>query len=1570
MNSKSFLTHLKAVRHTPAGIALLYAALAALWIALSGYLLTITVTDPLLQNRIELAKGLAFVVATGTLLYILLKGWNKYSGNATPVSASDIAKPNILLLLLTLILLVLVVPAMVVTIYELRVAAREDSAYQNLGAIAELKGRQIEQWLAERGSDAQGLAENTGFAAQLEDFQSSAPKAIPNRAISAELRSMQTNHGFDTILLFAPDGRLLSALGSDTDKPPENLMRQALSEGKVIFSDLYQYQPGNSHIHLDWFVPIIATGLHGKRTAGLAVLRTLPGNFLYPLIQTWPGKSSSGETLLVRSAGNGVQFLNDLRFHKKSALTIYGKLANPDLPAAIAIRANKPGTTSGTDYRGIPVLAAYRPVAGTSWQLIAKQDQSEVLQPVRDLMYWVSGIGAAAVFIILVLLLMFLRQQQRMHQIALLARSSASLRENNELLRLFIEHAPAAIAMFDREMRYLGFSKRWIKDYRLDGIEILGRSHYEVFPQIPERWKALHARAMKGEVLSSDGDCFEMADGTTAWLKWEIRPWAADAGKTGGIVIFSEDITERKRAEQSLLKLKQAVEQSPSSIVITDLNANIEYANPAFVRESGYSLDEFLGSNPRLLHSGKTPKAAYDDLWLNLASEKTWKGEFINRRKDGSEYIESAIISPVFQPDGRMTHFLAVKENITERKQAEAELMASKASLDAALDSMSDAVFITDSDGRLIQFNDACAAFHKFKSKEACPKSLDEYYKILEKYSPDGELLAKAQWAVPRALRGESAANAEFTLKRKDSGETWIGSYNYAPIRDRDGRVTGSVVAARDITARKSAEAKILRLTQLYASLSQCNQAIVHCTSAEELFSQVCHDSVRFGGMKMVWIGMVDKTDKQVRPVAAYGDITELLDGIHISVDGNEAAGRGPVGIAIRENRPYWCQDYEQDSNLDPWRDRGMQFGVKSLAALPLRLNGTPVGNINFYSSTLNAFDDEACELLTEMATDISFALDNFDREAERRKAEALLKKNEALLSEVGRIATVGGWEFDTRTGEGTWTQEVARIHDMDPEAHTSRDIALDFYQGESRQKIGAAIAAASADGTPYDLELEMVTAKGNRKWVRTIAVADKEGDKVVRLRGTFQDITKLKQSEREMIFKNTLLETQQEASLDAILIVNENGKILSYNQNFIEMWHLPPELVSAREDGPVLQAVTDQVENPEAFYARVQHLFAHPEEKSSEEIKLKDRRIIERYTSPIAGSDGQHFGIVAYFRDISERKHAEQELLDSEQRFRGLVEQSLAGIYIIQDGKFVYLNKRGAEIIGYESAEDMIGQDPLQYTYEEERVRVAEFMRKLFQRELQSVAIDFKATHKNGSLIDVGLNASLATYHGLPAMIGLIQDISEKKRAEEQILGYISQLKDTFMSTVQLATSLGEMRDPYTAGHERRVSEIAVAIATEMGLGEQRIEGIKVAGFLHDIGKISLPAEILVKPGRLTATEYALVQGHAQASFDVLKQVEFPWPVATIALQHHERLDGSGYPNGLKGGEILLESRIMAVADVVEAMASHRPYRPGLGIDKALTELERGRGSAYDPDVVDTCLRLFREQEFVLPPY
>jgi len=238
----------------------------------------------------------------------------------------------------------------------------------------------------------------------------------------------------------------------------------------------------------------------------------------------------------------------------------------------------------------------------------------------------------------------------------------------------------------------------------------------------------------------------------------------------------------------------------------------------------------------------------------------------------------------------------------------------------------------------------------------------------------------------------------------------------------------------------------------------------------------------------------------------------------------------------------------------------------------------------------------------------------------------------------------------------------------------------------------------------------------------------------------------------------------------------------------------------------------------------------------------------------------------------------------------------------------------------------------------------------------------------KDGTPIQVEMTSHLIEFSGRKANMVLAQDVTERERVTAQAKHYTEQLKASLMSTVQVATTLSELRDPYTGGHERRVAAIAAAIGSALGLEVQHVEGLKVAGLLHDIGKITIPAEILSKPGKLSALEFKLIQVHPQTGYEVLKSVQFPWPVADAVWQHHERLDGSGYPQGLKGDAILLDARILAVADVVEAMSSYRPYRPGLGIDKALAEIERGRGSIYDAAVADACLKLFRDNAFTIP--
>jgi HD-GYP domain-containing protein (c-di-GMP phosphodiesterase class II) len=210
-----------------------------------------------------------------------------------------------------------------------------------------------------------------------------------------------------------------------------------------------------------------------------------------------------------------------------------------------------------------------------------------------------------------------------------------------------------------------------------------------------------------------------------------------------------------------------------------------------------------------------------------------------------------------------------------------------------------------------------------------------------------------------------------------------------------------------------------------------------------------------------------------------------------------------------------------------------------------------------------------------------------------------------------------------------------------------------------------------------------------------------------------------------------------------------------------------------------------------------------------------------------------------------------------------------------------------------------------------------------------------------------------------------VLAGIIKHKQLGNEIRQNLYDLREAIEGSIELTTLMVEAKDPYTAGHQRRVSILSCAIAKEMNLSEEQIEGTKIAGLIHDLGKISIPSEILSKPGRITEIELGLIKNHPQVGYDILKRVKFPWPIAQIVLQHHEKMNGSGYPSGLSGEKILIEARILGVADVVEAISSHRPYRAALGIDKALEEISQNKGILYDPKIVDVCLRLFKEKGF-----
>jgi HD-GYP domain-containing protein (c-di-GMP phosphodiesterase class II) len=242
-----------------------------------------------------------------------------------------------------------------------------------------------------------------------------------------------------------------------------------------------------------------------------------------------------------------------------------------------------------------------------------------------------------------------------------------------------------------------------------------------------------------------------------------------------------------------------------------------------------------------------------------------------------------------------------------------------------------------------------------------------------------------------------------------------------------------------------------------------------------------------------------------------------------------------------------------------------------------------------------------------------------------------------------------------------------------------------------------------------------------------------------------------------------------------------------------------------------------------------------------------------------------------------------------------------------------------------------------------------------------------FESAHvrRDRSVMPVEVKARVIQSGERKLILSVTRDITERKRSEEDLEKSYKRLQKAMEGTTSAFELVTEMRDPYTSGHQRRTAKLAVAIAKEMGLSKERVETIQMAGSIHDIGKMYVPAEILSKPGQLTDVEFSLIKIHPKAGHDILRAAEATWPIAQIVLQHHERLNGSGYPQGLSGDQIMLEARILAVADTVEAMSSHRPYRPAFPIDVALSEVREKRGILFDPDAVDACLVLFRDGGF-----
>jgi PAS domain S-box-containing protein len=529
-------------------------------------------------------------------------------------------------------------------------------------------------------------------------------------------------------------------------------------------------------------------------------------------------------------------------------------------------------------------------------------------------------------------------------------------------------------------------------------------------------------------------------------------------------------------------------------------------------------------------------------------------------------------------------------------------------------------------------------------------------------------------------------------------------------------------------------------------------------------------------------------------------------------------------------------------------------------------------------------------------------------------------------------------------------------------------------FHPEDQGKAWEAWKNATENLAEYALECRLKKKDGSYHWwlIRGVPVIDHFG-KITRWFGTCTDIDQIKQTMDDLAKEKATLQSIFENNPDGMAIVRTDGTYAAFNENYLSYFGVAHEIpftdtyyqLMSKFDVTTLRGEIITEENIPELKALSGELVL------AKEIHLKHKTTGRQWygshsAGPIRDNANNITGAIVTVRDVSLNIEHQSQLLETVKEQDSILNSEVVGICKTKARKFLWVNDCFANYFGY-SQDELLGQSteilyPDVASYENFGKTIASA--SLQDNKMVKDTISLK--RKDGSLGQFLVGGGALSEHS-DESIWMSLDVTQDRKNRALLQAYLARLEKSMEETLLVLSKAIEMRDPYTAGHQYRVGEIAKSIGIKMGLPSETANNLRLMGLIHDIGKIGVPAEILNKPGKLSEEELNLVKSHTKIGYDILKQVNFDIPIAEIAYQHHERMDGTGYPQGLESSSILLESKIIAVADVIEAMTNRRPYRSPLGIEQALEEVENGRGTKYDAEVVDACLKLFKEDGYTI---
>ena len=865
--------------------------------------------------------------------------------------------------------------------------------------------------------------------------------------------------------------------------------------------------------------------------------------------------------------------------------------------------------------------------------------------------------------------------------------------------------------------------------------------------------------------------------------------------------------------------------------------------------------------------------------------------------------------------------------DITDRKQAEEALRASERKYRLLTETMHDIVWTTDLNLRTTYVSPSIEKVLGFTVEERLAQD--------SRAQMTPESYARVQDLLCRELdrEQENPGDPERTLTveveyyHKDGSIVWLENLVSA-VRNAEGSIVAIHGVSRNITDRKKAERRLQESEEKYRTLVENAGAVMFSIGADGNISYLspAFESI-FGRNPSELIGQ--PFAKCVHP----DDLPEIA----------KRAARVLTGMPDVESLEWRV--------VLPWSGELRWVRVYSQPAF----KGTNIVG------------------LQGIMVDIT----------DRKQAEEAIRESETRYRLLAENSTDVIWTTDLNLNPTYVSPSITRMTGLSVEQAMRATLDMAFTPASGSIFLETLKAMARPEGTGHNgptskvIELEMKSKDGSTIWTETtIALIPAQDGQADCILGVTRDITHRVLAEEAMRESEKRYRLLAENATDVIWVTDLKLKPTYFSPSVTRLLgHSVEEAMVGTLEGTLAPSSVDR-----AIKAFNQAMAATGQDPAgpttSQRLELefirKDGSTVWLDTTVgfIRDAEGQPIELMGVLHDVTERREAEKALRISEERFRHLIDTTSDWVWETDEqGVYTYVSPRIHEILGY-LPEEVLGQAPSAIMSSRSASRMAKVFGSAATSGIPFTFVEVTFMHKDGRQVTVEISGVPFFDEGgtvVRGYRGIARDITQRKLAEEQVQRSYQNLQRMLEGTIQAITLMVETRDLYTAGHQQRVTQLACAIAQEMGLSNERIQMIHMAGRLHDLGKIFIPIEILSKPGQLNEMELAIIKTHPRASFDVLKNIEFPWPVADVVLQHHERVNGSGYPSGLRGEDILLEARILAVSDVVEAMSSHRPYRPALGVEKALKEIVQNKGILYDPDVVSACLRVFWEKHLVL---